>query len=585
MQIPALAHRRPVKIALGVFGVFIVLFSLRGCVGNEQPDEQEQVLPSITIEEITPGLKRTFRTTGEVEAEKSANFLADFTSTVDAIYANIGDRVTAGTQLLVLTSPEIAQQLTTANAIYTQTAQNLAQTRITAQRNVQDAQIALKTAQINYEKLLKENAARRTQAQESLISASLNLNLSEASAQAVLDSAIRKTQTTVQDALTYADELLEYSPVQEGLTYVKETHLGVRDPAQKLKTMDALNEAYQSYQSLQPSYDASHAMLKETEGALLMLRTVLINSVTSPQYTQDTLNSNISAVNADLSAVRSVVSELESAKRSLDSTMQKQGNTSQVLIDAQAQYDTTMAQLDASQQKAELEVERAQNALDAAIASARASEISAASNVTSARGELDQARISQDKLALIAPFDGVVTDIPVRVGREVQPNELVVAMEDARMLKVVTYVSAAEVRHIQSRDPVRVNDALQAFIASVAPSADPLSKKYKVEVRVQSGSLLTGEFVTLAFTGERSQTEDQRIFLPVTAVHVNAAETFVWAVDEERIARKMPVSIGELSGKYIEITSGITQGDRVVIDGGRALTTDGQEVRVSNVDS
>lgn len=596
MHIHPLLKVRKIQVSLGILGVCLVALSLKGC-GSEQEREQLAEVPAeVSVLRIAPGLQRSFRTTGEVEAEKSANFLADFTSTVEDIKVRIGDRVNAGQELLALKAREVEQDLTTANAMYVSTAQNLQQTRITAQQAVAEAQIALKTAQINLEKLQTENAAKKTQAEETLNTSKLTYELSEASAQSTLDTAIRKTQTTVQSALTDADDLLEYSPVQEGLTYVKETHLGVRDPAQKLQTIDALNDAYLSYSAFVPGYTNSIELLHETEGAMQMLLTVLYNSVSSPEYTQVTINTNIGTVNGHIASVRSLISELEAAQRALDSTMQKRGATSQVLIDAQAKYETTMAELDASMKKAELDVERARSVLESAIASAKASEISAVTNVTSARGTLDQAKISNDKLIIVAPFDGLVTDIPVRIGRELQPGEQVLSMEDASWLKVVTYVSVAEVKLLSVGDTVIIGtQQLPASVTSVAPSADPQSKKFKVEARIGSGSLAPGEFVSMQFVTESADPTDDRMFLPVTAVHVSAAETFVWVIEEDAnhaegtqqsqeslyTATKRPVTIGELSGKYIEITSGIQEGDSVVLEGGRALTREGQIVTIS----
>lgn len=589
MNISPLLKVRKIQVSLGVLSLVLFTLMMKGCATKETEVTTDQVVPKVSVLSIAPGLQRSFRTTGEVEAEKSVNFLADFTSTVEEISVKIGDYVTAGQKLLVLQAREVEQDLSTANAVYVTTAQNLQQTRITAQQAVSEAQIGLKTAQINLEKLQTENAAKRTQAEETLKAAKLNLSLSEATAQSAVDKAIRKTKTTVQSALADADDLLEYSPVQEGLTYVKETHLGVRDPAHKLKTVDALNDAYNSYASFVPSYQNSLDLLREAEGAMQMLLTVLYNSVSSPEYTQVTINSNIDVVNGHIESLRDVISDLESAKRAMDSTMQKQGATSQVLIDAQAAYETTMAQLDASLKKAELDIERARSVLESAIASAKASEISAISNLTSARGTLNQAVISSDKLAVIAPFDGVVTDIPVRIGRELQPGEQVLSMEDASWLKIVTFISTAEVKLLSAGDIVTIDDRVQATVTSVAPSADPLSKKYKVEVRTGSGTFTPGEFVSLNFITENNDPTDSRIFLPVTAVHVSAAETFVWVAEEAEPdsdqsleapmkAYKRPVRIGELSGKYIEITEGITEGDLIVIDGGRALTRDGQAV-------
>ena len=590
MHIPSfiIKWRREIVIAAGV--LLIAMF-LRGCSAEPEQENIAETLPKVEVLSIASGLQRNMSATGEVEAEKSANFGTDFKATVKEIKANIGDIVKEGDVLVTLRAFEVEQKFTTANAFYVTTGQNLQQTRIQTQQNVDDAKIALKSAQINQEKLTKENAAKTVQTEETLKSTTLNFGLSEASADAALDAAIRKTVTTVHSALTRADEILEFSPGQVGLTYEKETHIGVRDPTQKLKVSDAMIDAYNAYRSVRPTYKDSLGLLEKTEIALSMSLTTLHNSVTSTVYTVADLNTDITDINTKITNVRTVISELNTAKASLDATMQSTGGRSQVIIDAEAAYATSMAQIEASQKKAELDIERAKNSLESAIASAKSSEISAFSNITTARGELEQARINQDELSIIAPFDGVVTDIPLRIGREVQPGDLILTMENAEWLKIITYVSAEEVRQIATGDTVIVNGKHEARVASVSPSADPASKKFKVELRIGGGSLQVGSFVELQFSLRTvKQQDDDRIFLPVTSVHVSAAETFVWVVTKETeelenassediyIAKKRAVTIGELSGRYIEIVDGITKGDQVIIEGGRALSIDGQHV-------
>lgn len=590
MQIPLIIIRRRKQIAVGA-SVVIMFMLMRGCSADPVQENIVSTLPKVEVLSIASGLQRNMSATGEVEAEKSANFATDFKATVKEIQANIGDEVKAGQILVTLRAFEVEQKFNTANAFYVTTGQNLQQTRIQAQQNVDDAQIALKTAQINLEKLAKENAAKTIQAEETLKSTALKFGLSEATSEAALEAAIRKTQTTVHSALTRADEILEFSPEQVGLTYEKETHIGVRDPTQKLKVSDAMIDAYNAYQSLQSNYKDSLSLLEQTEVALTMSLKTLHNSVTSTIYTVADLNTDITDINTQITNVRSVISELKTAKASLDSTMQSTGGTSQVIIDAEAAYATTMAQIEASQKKAELDVERAKNSLESAIASAKSSEISALSNITTARGELEQARINQDELSIIAPFDGVVTDIPLRVGREVQPGDLLLTMENAEWLKITTYVSAEEVKQIATGDTVLVNGKHEARVASVSPSADPASKKFKIELRIGGDALQVGSFVELQFSLRTAENaDDSRIFLPVTSVHVSAAETFVWVVTKETeemknasvedvyVAHKKEVTIGELSGRYIEIVDGITKGDSIIVEGGRALSIDGQHV-------
>lgn len=588
-QVQRLLPTRRRKVIAALLIIALLLAASCSPNGSQEP---KQHLPEVTVVPIVPGLHQTLTTTGTVEANASATFLADAVSTVQSKEVEIGDTVKQGQLIAVLQAKEVAEELRTAKAVHTQTVQSLTQTRITAQQAVQEAQIALKTANINLEKLQKETAAKRIQAVETRNAAKLNFDLSIDSAKTALENQIRTTQTTVKDALTDADDLLEYSPVQEGLTFTKETHLGVRDPAHKLKTFDALNLSYSALATFKPTYEESIALLNRTEGALQMVLTVLQNSVSSPEYTQVTINQNFDNINGHIAALRTVESNLNTAKRSLDTARKKRGTTSQVLIDASAAYESTIAALDAGLARAELDVERAKTALDSAIASAAANEIGARSTLESAKGSLNQAQILQDKLEIRAPFAGRVQQFPIRIGQELQPGQLVAAVEDATRSKIVTFVSSNQIESIAPGQTVVVDGKHTETVYSVSPSADPQTQKYRVELSANA-ALLPGQFVDVDIALVKDVQDVSALYVPVTAVHIEAAQTYVWLLSTEGAfpnasrdifsAVKRTVQIGTVEGKFVEILSGVKQKELLITEGGRAITTNNQPVRLHSL--
>jgi multidrug efflux pump subunit AcrA (membrane-fusion protein) len=70
-----------------------------------------------------------------------------------------------------------------------------------------------------------------------------------------------------------------------------------------------------------------------------------------------------------------------------------------------------------------------------------------------------------------------------------------------------------------------------------------------------------------------------RIQTPISAIHKEASgDQVVWIVGPDQIARRRPVKIGQAAGGQIEVTEGLSPGDRIAVAGASFLR-DGMKVR------
>ena len=577
------AHRKTATAALTLLMV-ISLMLLSGCNKEEEMEVVEEVKQSVTAMEITPGLRRNFSTTGEVTANKTASLTAEFRVNVVSIDAKPGDIVTKGQTLITLSSSSVQERFGAANVTYGTAVDGLQQSKITGQTSVQAAQESLKTAEKNLEKVVAQSNEERRQAEETRNAAGLNLDLSMKNSEAALAANIRNTESTTSSALTFVDSLLEFSIEQRDLDYIYETHIGVRDPIFRQKTVEALGDALVSLQQFDGSYELSLILLEETEIVLEMIERVLETSITSPEYDQVDLDADFATAQGNLSTVRGLISSLKSSKASLDLTEQTVGGTSQTVVNAEAAYNATIARINANEEQATRSVQERRIALEQAKANAFASELQAKSTVNNAAASLRDARVSNEKLVIEAPFDGYVVDIPVRVGDQVDAGGALVSFENDEMLKIVTYLSSSDAATVHPGDIVVLEGIGEARVSNVSPSADPVTKKYKVEILHKDEKLSPGSFVTISFSATNTN-GDTRLFVPVTAVHISAAEVFVWLIEEKdtaTIVQKADIKTGDVEGKYVEVLSGINEGDRVVIEGGRMIHENGTAVDITS---
>ncbi len=553
-----------------------------GCTRKEADKTAKEYLPEVQAMKVQPGLQQEFTVTGDVFAHQISRMTAEQRGKVESIPVKEGDTVTKGQELITLSSSEVLSNFNTAATTLQNARVGLQQTRLSAEKNIEAAEIALDTARTTLQNTVRQNRTLKKQAEEALKSAELNLDLGVSSAETALGNAIKSSLPVVQAAVNACDKILGVSATYKFTNDSFENNLAALNSRTKSEADRALRDILSQLDTYTASFENALTLLITTENVLQKTLTVLNNSITGSNYTQAALNADITSITTQLTSIRASISSVESAKRALETARQENQGDSQSILNARAAYQNTITQLEANERNARQAVESAINALENAKRSAELSRISAKSSVDSAYGTYDQARISKNKLAIKAPFEGKVADIAVELGEEVNPGTLLATVEDDSRLNLVAYLSAADVKKIDVGSPVTINqNGETTAVSSIAPSADPLTKKYKVEMEHQSDTLKPGEAVELTFTAKEAMFDHDRLFVPLPALHILPDEIFVWKL-ENRQTVKAPVTTGEIVGEYVEILDGLTVGDRIISEGGRLIEDKGVRVDIIN---
>lgn len=605
---------------------------LSGCTNApEITEEKQNTLPQVKVMEVILDVEQDFTVNGEVTANKSAQITSEVRADVKSINVKPGDKVNKGQILLTLSSESIQKSFETASQSLNLSQNSLSQTQVSSSQNIQSAKTNLEKAQIAYNNLLDQNTKKREQALENLKTSKLNLNLSIDSAETSLETAeknLEKTKelnassesssrtnlqntiysadTTIQSTITALDELLGVSTFYEQNNDTFESVLGALQSDTKITATNALRNLINEYDSIKSEYNSTYTILKIAEDATQKTLTMLNNSSTNSSFSQTTLDTYISTITTKLSSVRTSISSLssaqtaynqtlsanasslnsamqaiESAQNSLNSVKQETNGDSQVLINAQIQYDTTIAQLNASEDDAEKQLKSAQINYESSFSSSALSKNNASSGLTQASGSLEQAKINLEKLTIRAPFDGVILDVTVQTGDEVNVGTLLTQIENNQILKIIAYLNSSQVQKVKAGDTVNFATQSQDKISAISASIDPVLKKYKVEILHQNPYLHSGQIIPIRFSiNQNSEIKTQTIHIPLVALHINSSESFVWTIDSENKTKKTIVETNEIVGNQIEITSGLKSGDIVITDGGRLFQKEGTEVEI-----
>ena len=568
-----------------IFLLLLILASLllmSGCREENSDKEEKVYLPEVTYMEVKPGLDQEFTVTGDVFAHQISSLTSAIRGQVESISVKEGDTVTSGQSLIKLSSSEVTSSFNTASSTLSNAQVGLQGTRLSASKSIEAARIAVETAQSNLQNVLIQNRTLKKQAEEALNSAKIGVDLGISTAQTALDNTVQGILSTVQTAITAEDKILGISESYKYTNDSFENNLGALDRIGKSQAEKALRDLISKVSAYTSSYENALALLIFTEDGLNKTLSVLNNSITGSTYSQATLTTDTNSITAQLGIIRSKISALQTANNAVATAKQDVNGSSQAVNSAKAGYDATIAQLKFNEDSARKALKSAQNAFENAKQTANLSQISAKTSVDSAYGNYDQARITQNKLNITAPFTGKISEINVKIGSEINPGTLLITIEDDSKLKLVTYLSSSDVEKVEIGDVALINKNGEiSAITSISPSADPITKKYKVELEHESEKLDPGELIKLTFiTGEKVYNGD-RIFVPLPSLHILPDELYVWLLDGNK-TKKAVVTTGEIVGDYVEVLTGLTEGDEIISVGGRLIEDEGVLVKVTN---
>ena len=153
---------------------------------------------------------------------------------------------------------------------------------------------------------------------------------------------------------------------------------------------------------------------------------------------------------------------------------------------------------------------------------------------------------------------------------------------DTSKVNLSVGVSEQIINSLHSGDAVQVtvssasSEPFEGVIKTVSPAAGQTGTyEIKVELSNPDGMLKPGMFAEVVFTKEK---RENTIVLPRSAVLSDAEQEYVF-VENSGTVQKIVVQTGIDNGDEIEIVSGLSQGDRVVIKGQEYLS-DGTAVTV-----
>jgi HlyD family secretion protein len=199
-------------------------------------------------------------------------------------------------------------------------------------------------------------------------------------------------------------------------------------------------------------------------------------------------------------------------------------------------------------------------------ASARAQLASAQALVDQRRSNLNLRRQQVDQLRVRAGMTGVLEQVPVEVGQQVQPGTNLVRVADPTRLKAELRIAETQARDLTIGQIASV-DTRNGFIPGKVIRIDPAAQNGTVTVDVAlEGALPRGARPDLSVDGTiELERLDNVLFVGRPAFGQEQSTVGLFRLDETGEAARAQVQLGRSSVNTIEVLGGLKEGDQVVL--------------------
>lgn len=494
--------------------------------------ESERIVETASVNSLLSGGDRV-TAIGTVSSSAEARIVPETAGRVVRVYRELGDRVSVGTVIAAL---ENARQ----------------------RAAVLQAEAQLESAEANLQKV---RTGARTQ-QRDILQTRLR------DAHAALDRARTEAVNAVRDAYATADDAVR-----------NKTSDMFSKPRTERPELKFTPTDYQLRLDLEWERFVLGELLEEWFASLNSLDVA----------SDETLLQRLTERRNDIQQVRSYLDKAARAVGDIGTNTEISESTLTTwqtnLLSARSAIANTLSQLSSAHNQltqAQSDVERAQLQFEEAEEGGRSEDVAAAeAQVKQARAALLSAQAALADTHITAPINGVISSHSIDVGNFVSATSPVVTVTNPDAVVVETFLTDVQLSSVRRGAQVTINDRWNGEVIRIAPTVDSATGKAQVDIRV-SGSvsgLVPGSSVNLEIMTTDDTISDDRITVPLEALQIRPDGNRVFTV-EEGVVVGVPVEIGTISGDRIEIRSGLSLDDVIVVDA-RGIK-EGQRVRTTS---
>lgn len=209
-------------------------------------------------------------------------------------------------------------------------------------------------------------------------------------------------------------------------------------------------------------------------------------------------------------------------------------------------------------------------------------------SLEAAKMGVEQARVAYDNAASMlenaevkAPISGVISNVNIVEGEYATQSNPPITIVDSDSITIEFGVPSNMVNKIKTGDKVKVeisaaNYDEETVINNISSSADMMTNLYNVEIVINNdGTIKPGMFAKVYLDTDRIE---NAFAVKTEAVKEKEDKKYVFVANGD-VSMQKEVTTGLDTGTYIEIKSGLAEGDNVIVKG-QDYVNDGSKIKV-----
>lgn len=564
-------------------------------------------------------------TTGTIDSTSQVSLaFQNVSGTISFIQFQVGEKVAAGQVLATLNNSTLQAQVQQAQAGVEQAkgalaqaqgglAQAQAQYRVVTQ-GATPQNVAVAEAGVTSAKTALANAEKQYQAQL----ASYNDRTAQLEALTQAKNAVTQAQTAYQTA-----QQNQQSQIQAAQAALATDQNNLKVDQQNLTTdqqqygnitLQQVQQEYAAYQTALSNYNAwqkgAYAGMNPYATTMSTDSQVYQNDYQgyyALQGAEQKVNGDQAAIQNDQKNLTGAQTAVAQAKANYDAAVKAEAVAQQAYNDRTVQNQQVVAAANAVKQaqmgvaQAETQLQQVQqpatkaqvNASATAIKTATAGVQTAEAGVTAAEAQLNTAQVNASYSVLRAPVAGTVVQKIASVGDMVAPGQPILQM-DVPQLQVDLAVSDTQLPFVKVGTPIVMTvsalpgQTFKGRVVEVDPT--PISGN-GTEYRVKATLVNTGNTLQPGMSGNvslQTNTTSTELAIPAMALQqvngeygvfvlgnapsTSSTATATVAANLPKGAYFQPVQVGFQGTRYVEITSGLKSGEKVLLGVGRFVS-------------
>lgn len=528
---------------------------------------------------------------------------------IEEVFVKEGDKIKKGDKIATVKTETLEfnvrnaySSYLSALASYNETTAGATEEEISnAKDKITSYEISLEQAEISFENTKQSAEDKIYNAEQAIKDAKDNLedNQDELTSETVknayqtLVDTIKTTSLSLENILPDSDEILgiDHESINDDfeenlgakdittLSNAKNSYKKVKNKKDELESIAVLLNRYSNYNDI----DAAAMLATETldlfEDHLYDMRKMLEATITSTDLSQNaldtfksTISSNRSTINTKITTLADDVDDVQDAKEALDDYIEDYEDAKRDLEIAKEEADRDIKNAEAGLESKKLNLEQAKRDHDDLLAPLTEAELaSARSKLTSASISLEKAQLELEKATIISPIDGEVAMLNYKTGDIIVDNSskpvAVIINNDTLFIEV--NIEEADINKIEvGQKAYATFDALNdlklegeiSFISLTSETNNSGIVTYLVRIIINNTEKAQIREGMTAFVDFVTAEAKNVLIAPVKAVSNVDGKPSIMKENGEWT----PVTTGFTDGKYVEIISGLKEGDKIV---------------------